>query len=79
MDHHSALSYVFLQRTITSEDTLEAKRVFDSYSTIMGVKIQYYHADNGRFADNMFMKDIQQINQTISFCGVGDYHQNNRA
>ena len=42
----------------------------------MGVKIQKYYADNGRFADNIFIESVQTSNQTISFCGVGSHHQN---
>ena len=43
----------------------------------MGIKIEYYDTDNGCFVDNM--KDMQDSNQTISFCGVEAHHQNSRA
>ena len=78
-DQYSNLSFVFLQKTITSEDTLEAKTAFEAYSTATGVKIQHYHTDSWHFTDNMFMKDMQDSNQTISFCGVGACHPNGRA
>jgi transposase InsO family protein len=34
------------------------------------------HADNGRFKDKRFSKSIEDKGQTISFFGVGAYHQN---
>jgi hypothetical protein len=41
-----------------------------------GVRIKHNHADNGRFEDNLFIKDIEEKGQTICFCGVGAHHQN---
>ena len=45
----------------------------------MGVDILHYHADNGRFADNLFMEHVRKSGQTISFCAVGAHFQNGRA
>jgi hypothetical protein len=42
----------------------------------MGVTIQHYHADNGRFADNGFMNAVKKQQQTISLCGVNSHFQN---
>jgi len=44
-----------------------------------GVNIKHYHADNGRFKDDLFMKSIEEKGQTITFCGVGAHHQNGKA
>jgi hypothetical protein len=41
----------------------------------MGVKVLHYHADNGRFCKNVFMKDVTEQGQTISFCGVNAHFQ----
>lgn len=38
--------------------------------------IKHYHADNGRFADNLWLADITTQGQSISFCGVGAHFQN---
>eukprot|EP00978_Attheya_sp_CCMP212_P037948 scaffold183254_cov63-Attheya_sp.AAC.2 len=76
VDHYSRLSYIHLQRTITSKDTLEAKLAFEAFSMKNGVKIQHYHADNGRFADNAFIQSVQKCSQTISYCGVNAHFQN---
>ena len=40
------------------------------------VTVRQYHADNGRFADNVFINDVRQQGQTISYCGIGAQHQN---
>ena len=54
VDQFSGLSYAHLQRSITSSETVEGKLAFEAYARSMGVKIDAYHADNGRFADNIF-------------------------
>jgi GAG-pre-integrase domain len=75
-DHFSDLSYVHLQKTIKSAETLEAKDAFEAYAKSVGVSIQHYHADNGRFADNLFLKSVKDKGQTISFCGINAHFQN---
>ena len=79
VDHYSDLSYVHLQSTLTSDETLQAKHAFEAYARSMEVKILRYHADNGRFADNMFINDVEIQGQSISYCGVGAHFQNGRA
>lgn len=70
VDHHSRLSYVHLQRALTSAETVEGKIAFENYCANRGVRVKHYHADNGRFQDKLFMKDIRDKHQNISFCGV---------
>jgi hypothetical protein len=70
VDHKSRLSYVHLQESLTSKETVEAKHAFEAYARTFGIHIRHYHADNGRFADNAFLKDVAISGQTISFCGV---------
>lgn len=79
VDHFSGLCYIHLQRTITSVETLQAKHAFEAFSDKNNVRIKHYHADNGRFADNMFVVDVEKQGQTISYCGVGAHFQNGRA
>jgi transposase InsO family protein len=76
VDHASDLSYVYHQTSMTSEETLKSKLAFEKFATSHGVNIKHYHADNGRFKDKLFTKDIEEKGQTISFCGVGAHHQN---
>ena len=79
VDHFSDLSYVHLQSSTTSAETVEAKLAFEAYARDHGVNIEHYHADNGRFGDNLFLKSVQDNKQTISFCSVNAHHQNGRA
>jgi transposase InsO family protein len=76
VDHASDFSYVYHQTSMTSEETLKSKLAFEKFALSHGVHIKHYHADNGRFKDNLFTKSIEDKGQTISFCGVGAHHQN---
>ena len=78
IDHFSDLSYIHIQTSLTVEDTILAKRLFQAYARNHGVTIKHYHADNGRFADKLFLSAIEQDKQTISFCAVYDHFQNSK-
>ena len=79
LDHYSSLSYVHLQRTTNGDDTLEAKKAFEAYARSQGVRIQHYHADNGRFAERKWIDHVQQEGQTISYCAAYAHFQNGKA
>ena len=76
VDHFSRLSFVYLQQAMTSAETVEAKIAFEKFSESHGVAVRHYHADNGRFADNMFLEDIKEKRQSITYCGVNAHFQN---
>jgi hypothetical protein len=78
VDHASDLSYVYHQTLMTSEETLKSKLAFEKFALSHGVHIKHYHADNGRFKDTLFTRDIEEKGQTISYCGVGAHHQNGK-
>ena len=61
---------------MSPEETLNSKLAFEMFVASHGVHVKHYHADNGRFKDNLFTRDIEDKGQTISFCGVGVHHQN---
>ena len=65
-----------MQKRVTSEETVMAKEAFERSAEQRGVKITHYHADNGRFADNAFIKDCQANRQNLSYCGVKAHFQN---
>eukprot|EP00978_Attheya_sp_CCMP212_P046053 scaffold371918_cov32-Attheya_sp.AAC.1 len=71
IDHYSRQGFVYLQRSLSSSETLESKRAFERHSRQHGVQIMHYHADNGRFADNLFRNNVTEKGQTISYCGWG--------
>ena len=76
VDQFSGLSFVYLQKTLSSEETVEAKHACEQYFADHGVKIRHYHADNGRFADNLWRQDCQKQRQRLTFCGVNAHFQN---
>ena len=41
-----------------------------------GHMVKHYPADNGRFADNGFIDEINEKYQKITFCGVGSNYYN---
>ena len=76
VDQFSGYSFVYLQRCITSEETVQAKHAFERAAEQRGVRILHYHADNGRFADNAFIADCNAQRQSLSYCGVNAHFQN---
>jgi hypothetical protein len=75
-DHASNFVYVHLRRNFTLEETLLAKRAYEKILKQAGRTTKHYHADNGRFSDKGFHKDIDVKGQELTFCGVGAHHQN---
>ena len=76
VDQFSGYTFVFLQRRLTSEETVQAKHAFERSLEQRRVKIRHYHADNGRFADNAFIQDCKTQGRSMSYCGVNAYFQN---
>ena len=76
VDHFSKYSYSVLQISLDGEQTLSAKNTFESHASTCGVKVALYRVDNGRFAERSFRDAVQQAQQMIDFCAVGDHHQN---
>jgi hypothetical protein len=76
VDHFSRLSYVHLQDSTKGEETLLAKRAFKAYAASFGVVIANYHADNGRFAERLFLDHAALNGQGVSLCGVNAHFQN---
>ena len=60
------------------EETLEAKKEFESYAASHNVQILHYHEDNGIFRANDRIKDFQSDPdpQGMSFSGVDAHHTN---
>jgi hypothetical protein len=55
---------------------LSAKRSFEAYSSSHGVKVQQYHANNGRFTEHLFLNQCEKLGQKVSLCGVSAHFQN---
>lgn len=76
VDHYSRFKYIHFQQTLTGTETLEAKRRFERFAKDVGVRIDHYHCDNGRFADKLFRTACAESNQQLTFCGVNAHFQN---
>ena len=61
---------------MSSNKTFLSKYVFEAYSKTLGIDIEHYHCDNGRFIDNLFYPDVTDRGQSISHCGVNTHFQN---
>ena len=70
VDHYSDFTYTHLQCFTSMIDTLEAKNTFEAVLRKHGITVLHYHAENGRFADKDFLKNIVDSKQTISLCGA---------
>ena len=75
IDQFSGYTFVYLQKRLTSEETVMAKHAFESSADQCGVKIIHNHADNGCFADNAFIADCKVQRQGLSYCGVNAHFQ----
>jgi hypothetical protein len=76
VDHFSRLQYVHLMTSLSSEETVAAKLAFERFADQNGVRIEHYHCNNGRFADNDFKSACEQARQRLTFCGVNAHFQN---
>ena len=76
VDRHTDFTYCHLMTDATGDSTLEAKNAYERVMKSYGHEVEAYHADNGRFAENVFVTDVREKNQRISYCGVGSHHQN---
>jgi hypothetical protein len=79
VDQFSRLSFVYLQYSTSAAETVKAKDAFEEFAESHGVRVKHYHADNGRFAENLFRAACDKKNQTQSFCGVNAHWQNGLA
>ena len=76
VDQASRMGFVYLQKTCSAEETIEAKRAFEQYAENRGVRVQAYHADNGIFKAKKWVEECRQSKQDLTFAGVNAHHQN---
>ena len=69
-------TFIYLQKCITSEETVMAKHALEHSVEQCGMKICHYHIDNGQFADNAFIADCNMKQQSLSYCGVNAHFKN---
>ena len=73
------MTYMNLQEGLSSKETVEAKKAFESYTQTYSVRINHYHTYKVHFADNAFQHAVKQEGQTITYCGVNAHFQNGKA
>jgi hypothetical protein len=74
VDHFSNLSFVYFQKSLNIEETIEAKQTFERYAASHGVRVQHYHADNGIFETDAFSNEVMHSGQAFLYAGVGAHH-----
>jgi hypothetical protein len=79
VDHFSNLSFTYFQKSLTAEETLEAKAAFERFASAHGVAVKHYQTDNGIFETDAFRNAVEASGQTISYAGVNAHHQNGHA
>jgi len=70
------LGFVWLQKSVNLEDTMDGKTSFERYCQEHGVYVKHYHADNGIFVSNAWRQSCLLQGQDLSFAGVAAHHQN---
>ena len=78
-DHASGLIKNYNQTTLTADETLTSKRLFEHECAKLGFRIKKYHTDNGIFDSQALANELEQQGQDIAFSGVGAKHMNGAA
>jgi hypothetical protein len=76
VDHASGYVFHQPQKSISAEETIRGKLVFEQESADSGIKIKSYHSDNGVFASKEYREHCESLGQSLNFSGVGAKHQN---
>jgi hypothetical protein len=79
VDQASRLGFVWLQKTATTNETIEGKIAFEKYALDRGVKALNYHAYNGMFQANKWVAACRSQGQGLSFAAANAHHQNGMA
>ena len=76
VDHASGLIHVEHQPSLTAQETIRSKWLFEQMVLSNGVQAENYHADNGIFSAKAFKQILLDMDQHVRFSGVGAHHQN---
>ena len=76
VDACSRLPKSYFSDTTSAEAAVLAKMKFERFAAEHSVRIRHYHADNGVYKSNLWMKHCEARGQTSSFCGVSAHQQN---
>ena len=76
VNQYSGYTFVYLQKCITSEETVMAKHALECLAEQRSMKIRHCHADNRQFADNAFITDCNMKQQNLLYCRVNAHFLN---
>ena len=76
VEHASGYKHVEMLVGFTAAETIAAKHRFERHMHDMGIKITSYRTDNGVFAAEDFVTEVEKSMQSIKYSGVGAHHQN---
>lgn len=76
VDHISKKIFAEFQQTTSSNETLISKQNMEREAFNEGIKIKSFHTDNGVFKSQQFRDNLNELQQNITFSGVGAHHQN---
>ena len=79
VDHLLDLKYVHCMSDITSEETIYSKKCFERHAADFNARVDHYHCDNGRFADNTFIHHCKVMRQGITYYELNAHFYNGRA
>lgn len=76
VDHASGFMFVRHQTSTSAAETIRSKLLLEREARDVGVKIRKYHSDNGVFSSKEFKSHCDELNQKLTFSGVGAKFQN---
>ena len=76
VDHASGFMFVRHQTTTAASETIRSKLLLEREARDVGVRIKRYHSDNGVFSSAEFKSHCDELNQKLTFSGVGAKFQN---
>ena len=76
VDQYSRYGFVYLQKTASTEVTVEGKRAFEAFAKRHGVRIENYHVDNGIFKARGWVDECIKDGQGMTYARVNAHHQN---
>ena len=76
IDEASEYVHVENQVSLGAHETVRSKHKFEREAIRNGILIRGYRGDNGVYKTNLFKQSCQEMNQTLTFSGVGAHHHN---
>lgn len=76
VDQATNYTFVYMQKTTSSNKTVNGNEAFERHLNKVGVEVKHYHADNNIFAANEWREYCHHQDQKLTFAEVGAHHTN---